>query len=283
MTQDPQPTSQPTTISTSNDKLHPPSTSTTQLHHPTESHTKKDADNESNKSSTKSSFRRKQKQRGCLCFRGGKAIKVNTCCGVLELSWIKVLAIVGMALNSFTFLVLLALLIFSQNSNAATNIDLLAIRSDLYLYTAWVDAYTLVAAYSQNKTYLNYYYNYRDTLNTLKDELVSKLPSTLVSQLNSTESYQYSTYLEAADTLAVNMMENGNYSGAVSVLTSGFYYATKLKYRNLLDIILKYILDSQTEAENLSDAAVISSLVIIMCSCCSDSPCHSVHLCIRYQ
>ncbi|KAG2374659.1 hypothetical protein C9374_010678 [Naegleria lovaniensis] len=187
-------------------------------------------------------------------------VSVQTCCGVLELTWMKALAVLGMVMCAFTFFVLLALLIFGQNSSAHQDIAILVARSEIMLYQAWIDAYTLVAAYSHNASYMSYYNNYKYTVKNLTNYLFDTIPRDIY---NVSYAEDVTRDLEISNEIAATLIVNGNFTQAVQMLTSDRFLRERSAYGTLLDSLLHYILTTQQKAIESSEIAMLTSLIYL--------------------
>ncbi|KAG2374594.1 hypothetical protein C9374_010613 [Naegleria lovaniensis] len=187
-------------------------------------------------------------------------VSIQTCCGVLELTWMKALAVLGMVMCAFTFFVLLALLIFGQNSSAHQDIAILVARSEIMLYQAWIDAYTLVAAYSHNASYMSYYNNYKYTVKNLTNYLFDTIPRDIY---NVSYAEDVTRDLEISNEIAATLIANGNFTQAVQMLTSDRFLRERSAYGTLLDSLLHYILTTQQKAIESSEIAMLTSLIYL--------------------
>ncbi|EFC43058.1 predicted protein [Naegleria gruberi] len=205
-------------------------------------------------SSLDDSFRKHQKQ--------PKTFTVHCCFFKLELNFIKIFAMVAMVLNTITFLILLGLLIYSENSQMNEDIDLLATRAKVSTYTAYIQAYTLVAAYSGNEGYLAYYNNYSKVNDELTENMLQKIPQS-ISQQYRNNLQGIVNYLTDTDSQAVSNIRDGNFTEAVRLLTSATYIARRNTFRTAQDVVLDYVLASQEQVSKITNAMSITSLSII--------------------
>ncbi|KAF0973600.1 hypothetical protein FDP41_008304 [Naegleria fowleri] len=202
----------------------------------------------------------KQRSRPSLIKISKNKVSIQTCCGILELTWMKVLAVLGMIVCAFSFFVLLALLIYGQNSSAKQDIAILVARSNLMLYQAWIDAYTLVAAYSRNASYMWYYYEYQDDVKNLTNYLYEVVPK---DTYNVSEATRVTRNLEISNDIAAKLISNGNFTQAVSFLTSDRFLSERASYGELQDSLLLYVLNSQKQAIESSEIATLTSLIYL--------------------
>ena len=188
---------------------------------------------------------------------------VNTCCGEMELSMVKVLAIIGMVVNTVSFLVIAILICIAQSKEVNQDVEILNTRTNVYIHYVYINSYTLMAAYSGNTSYLSYYYAYKDVLHQELEELVAKLPKQVTSSFNDTNVNINDGYLQVVLAQAVKMVEVGNYTQAVALLTSDNYTSKELVYKAIMDAIMGYVLTSQREVQqdSLIDVSITLSII----------------------
>ncbi|EFC47143.1 hypothetical protein NAEGRDRAFT_57445 [Naegleria gruberi] len=248
----------PTPATDSNKKKSTTFSNSHHQHH----HTHHDKAHEDNKSSTSSSSSKTVKK---ISVSKGALRMDLSCCniGLLDLSWVRIFAIIAMIVNTLTFLILLGLIIFNQQAQTSTNVDVLALRGNIYLYAAWINAYSMVAAYSQNTSYLSYYYKYTNQVDSLTSNLLSQISDQNVrNEYINNGAIMYAKMKEYNSNAAV-MMENGNFAKAIELYKSFEFTNARDVFRVEQDKLMTYVTDTQTRNNYLAFVASTTSLVII--------------------
>ena len=131
------------------------------------------------------------------------------------------------------------------------------------MYAAWINAYSLVAAYSKNATYLSYHYKYSDQVKTLTNQLLNQLSESAIKKdyvIHGLETYEK---MKTYNVQAASLMENGNFSQAAILLTSLDFVNARDEFRVEQDKLMDFVLSTQNTNNYLAFVSSTTELVII--------------------
>ena len=201
--------------------------------------------------------------------------KINTCCGVIELTSMKLVSLIGMTVTVVGLFVLAAVSIASyvvvQSKSTAILIAVGNIQSNFESSNALIVKTVYTAPSSQNIAppvpYLTVAAKYKNATQTLKNSLDFILDS--LSYDPNTYSMFNATVISASNTIfSTNsqiILFLGFYQNtdAVNLLTSNDYATSLATFKSGLDILVTYVQNTETQKEtNILGITLIQLIVI---------------------
>ena len=193
-------------------------------------------------------------------------LTIQTCCGVVELTSIKLACMIAMFITIIALSALAAMAIYSFVTSSNQNINILVYYGSAKSNSEASQSVVIRAAYMReaNVTYLSEQYATKwTTLQIAMNSIISIIGTpTLLTLVNSTATKSVST-LNLMNKQILAMAKVGNYTGASAILESDTYAYNKLLWEGAIDAILFYVQRLQTTINSNDLASSIAQLIII--------------------
>ncbi|KAL9646957.1 hypothetical protein ABK040_013815 [Willaertia magna] len=193
----------------------------------------------------------------------GSLFKIHTCCGVVEMTGLKLACLVGMLVTVIAFLALVAITVVTFVNSRRQNLDLVIETGKLKFYSAQSIVSLQQAILSNNFddfiTYRTYSDYVRKSLKTVKieiggNEFQNYLNSTTFEANNKMRTLQaqiFSYIIQGYPSDAINILQGSEYASASSVFFSN------------IDSFVKEMENVQKDIESQILASTLAQLIII--------------------
>ncbi|KAG2379034.1 hypothetical protein C9374_007672 [Naegleria lovaniensis] len=201
------------------------------------------------------------------------AIRVKTCFGVLELSWLKVFSLLSLTVNLLAFLTLATLIIVGYVGQNYYSTIFDGLDTSTSYYRQMMVASCRSAVFSNNNpqitaTYAAKFSNYTKQFLANVDVILTKVPKNLhyyVAHNMSIDDLRTAKAL-GIESKAISLLKTGNYSSAMSLLESPYYKFCLEGYAEEFQPLVDYVLGIQNFAKDFNTVIITVSLIVILVS-----------------
>ncbi|KAL9656166.1 hypothetical protein ABK040_007783 [Willaertia magna] len=193
-------------------------------------------------------------------------ISLPTCCGVLELSFIKVAALIGMIATTISFLALAAIMIASYITQQHSEMEIVVKRGEMTTLRKTMTYSALVAIYAEDPIpYILLHNNtgtsYTQLLNSLMEDYPEGFSNRWLDRYNEENNSPI-----ALENRALAMLESGDRAGAFNIINGTRYRSLLSQFDQEMDSVLDTALAHERATEDDMFALTLVGLVVISLS-----------------
>jgi len=192
-----------------------------------------------------------------------KKMTIHTCCGVVELTTMKMACMIGMLVTAVGLLGLAAIAIYSFTVSERHDVQLLVYYGSARASAEAAIAVIVKATYSSadiSQLVLDYN-NYWNQLVTAMNGIFQNLEPAMVAKFTDTSTMQVVDNLRVMNSQILFMIKNNQKDDAVNVLESEKYSTNKTSFMNGIVTVLDYVSKSETDRNT---RVIVSSSVQLL-------------------
>lgn len=199
-------------------------------------------------------------------------ITVRTCCGVVELTSMKLACLLGMLVTVVGLLVLAAVAISSFVIVSSKATDILIAVGKVTSYFEVSNSLVLKSAYTGFKDtdtatkVASEYKNYTQELKTTLQTILKNLDDTAVSEMFNSTAIESSNYLDSQNSQLLLMVSFGQKDDAVIRINSDTYNKIKETFKTGLDQLVSFVQNKEKEKDTQVLAVTLVQLIVIAVS-----------------
>ncbi|KAL9650935.1 hypothetical protein ABK040_015038 [Willaertia magna] len=197
----------------------------------------------------------------------GQLLKIQTCCGVVELTPVKTASLVGMTVTIFAFLTLAAIIITAFVLQHRNDINIIVDRGDIKNMRDTLTYTTLLAIYAPDNVTSDFYINFYNTtfnsyIKVLRNLMVS-FPEGFKSGW-ATGGNPNGTTVSKFEQQAIALVEQDKKEEALSVIRDSDYLYAFNNFTNNMDNVLDLVLKREVKHESDMLAITLVGFVVIL-------------------
>ncbi|KAL9655161.1 hypothetical protein ABK040_008936 [Willaertia magna] len=188
--------------------------------------------------------------------------RINTCCGQLELSGIKVTSLIGMFVVTLAFCVLTGIIVATRILHVRNNMEILVDRGDMNTMRERLTRAAHLAAYSSTpQHYIDLYYNTSSVyLNT-----ILKLQKDFPEGFSNGWLLKYTNMsLTKLEMDAIQKVKEGKKDEAIAILNSTLYSDIYDSYTKDINQVLDVALNKERVTASAITGCTLAGLVIVL-------------------